>query len=337
MPVPADDAREPLLAIEDLSVSIRTEQGRVTVLDCCSIDIQAGEIMGLVGESGCGKSTIVKSILGILPASAGPSGGRILFDGINLLDLDEAALSRSIRGERIGFVPQDPALALNPNFTVGEQFLDIWRWHAPQGRQDKAAGVQRLVELLARVQIADPEEMLGRYPHQFSGGQRQRLLIAAALLCSPRLIIADEPTTALDVTTQQQILILLSQLCRESGISVLFVTHDFGVVSQICDRVSVMYAGQIVEHGLKAEVLRNPRHPYTVALMDCHPDRMTEYCGIPGTVPSLQEMPAGCRFLPRCVQGVSACASRAPRLTGNAGHRVNCIQFDDEPVEAAPA
>ncbi len=320
----------PLLDIVDLSVSIRTGQGDVTVLDRCSIDIHPGEIMGLVGESGCGKSSIVKSILGILPASAGASGGRIMFDGINLLDLDEATLSQSIRGGRIGFVPQDPALALNPNFTVGEQFLDIWRWHAPQGRRDKAAGIQRLVELLGRVQIADPKEVLDRYPHQFSGGQRQRLLIAAALLCSPRLIIADEPTTALDVTTQQQILILLSELCREFGISVLFVTHDFGVVSQICDRVSVMYAGQIVEHGRKAEVLRAPRHPYTVALMDCHPDRMTEYCGIPGTVPSLLEMPTGCRFLPRCARGVAACSKRVPQLTGGKHHRVNCIHFDGE-------
>jgi peptide/nickel transport system ATP-binding protein len=324
------ETRQPLLEIVDLSVSIRTAKGAVNILDRCSIGIQPGEIMGLVGESGCGKSTIVKSVLGILPASAGASSGRIMFDGVNLLDLDEAALSRSIRGERIGFVPQDPALALNPNFTVGEQFLEIWRWHAPKGQRDKVAGVRRLIELMGRVQIADPKEMLERYPHQFSGGQRQRLLIAAALLCSPRLIIADEPTTALDVTTQQQILILLSELCREFGISVLFVTHDFGVVSQICDRVSVMYAGQIVEHGVKADVLRSPRHPYTVALMDCHPDRMTEYCGIPGTVPSLLEMPAGCRFLPRCARGTNACSRRAPNLTGDAHHSVNCIYFDAE-------
>ena len=327
-----DTQAPPVLQVQDLSVSIRTSQGTAAILDRCNLSIGAGEVVGLVGESGCGKSTMVKALLGVLPESARVTGGSIEFEGQDLLALDERTLSRTVRGRRIGFIPQDPALALNPNFTVGEQLLEIWRWHAPEGARDRKAGEQRAIELLRRVQVPDPAAMLKRYPHQFSGGQRQRLLIAAALLCGPRLIVADEPTTALDVTTQQQILVLLSQLCRDLGVSVLFVTHDFGVVSQLCHRVTVMYAGQTVEEGPKAAVLREPLHPYTTALMDCHPDRLRRLDGIPGRVPSPQDFPGGCRFLPRCTRGVAGCAERAPRLVGDT-HRVSCIHFDGEVIQ----
>jgi oligopeptide/dipeptide ABC transporter ATP-binding protein len=332
MAMPDAQAR-PVLRIQDLAVAIRTSRGTASILDGCSLSIGAGEVVGLVGESGCGKSTVVKTILGVLPASAEVTGGSVEFEGEDLLKLDERTLSRRIRGRRIGFIPQDPALALNPNFTVGEQLLEIWRWHAPNGRRDRKAGQLRAIELLRRVQIPDPAAMLKRYPHQFSGGQRQRLLIAAALLCEPRLVIADEATTALDVTTQQQILVLLSELRRDFGISVLFVTHDFGVVSQLCDKVTVMYAGQTVEQGPKAQLLGAPRHPYTVALMDCHPDRMRELSGIPGVVPSPLEPPSGCRFQPRCPRGVAACAGRRPHLVGDV-HQVSCIHFDPAPPTA---
>ena len=331
-PPPATPAT-PVLSIRDLSVSIRTSGGPASILDGCSLSVGRSEVVGLVGESGCGKSTVVKTILGVLPASASVTGGSIEFEGADLLALDERALSRTIRGRRIGFIPQDPALALNPNFTVGEQLLEIWRWHAPEGARDRRAGERRAIELLNRVQIPDAGSMLKRYPHQFSGGQRQRLLIAAALLCGPKLIVADEPTTALDVTTQQQILVLLSELSRDMQVSVLFVTHDFGVVSQLCHRVVVMYAGQTVEQGPKTGLLRDPRHPYTVALMNCHPDRMRELTGIPGMVPSPLDPPPGCRFLPRCSRGLPACAARRPRLVGD-DHRVSCIHFDEEPAAA---
>jgi peptide/nickel transport system ATP-binding protein len=324
----SDPQAMPVLRIDNLSVSIKTARGTASILDHCSLSIGAGEVVGLVGESGCGKSTVVKTILGVLPDSARVTSGSIVFEGQDLLTLDERTLSRTVRGRHIGFIPQDPALALNPNFTVGEQLLEIWRWHAPEGARDRRAGERRAIELLRRVQVPDPANMLKRYPHQFSGGQRQRLLIAAALLCGPRLLVADEPTTALDVTTQQQILVLLAELCKDLGISVLFVTHDFGVVSQLCHRVTVMYAGQTVEEGPKASVLRDPLHPYTTALMNCHPDRMRDLNGIPGMVPSPMEFPTGCRFLPRCTRGLPACAERPSRLVGDA-HRVSCIHFDE--------
>ncbi|MCC7426666.1 MAG: ABC transporter ATP-binding protein [Alphaproteobacteria bacterium] len=330
MPAPAP---APMLSVDDLSVVIDTPEGPARVLDRASLAVGAGEIVGLVGESGCGKSTLVKAILGVLPPNARMPEGRMLFEGRDLLALDEAALAREVRGRRIGFIPQDPALALNPMFTVGTQLLEIWRWHAPENAPDRsrAAGRARLIDLFRRVQIPDPEQALARYPHQFSGGQRQRVLIAAALLCGPRLIVADEPTTALDVTTQQQILSLLAELARDFALSVLFVTHDFGVVSQLCSHVTVMYAGQTVETGTKRAVLAAPRHPYSAALVACHPDRMADLAGIPGSVPSPLAPPSGCRFHPRCPEARPGCAARPTRLVALAGdppHALNCIMAD---------
>jgi oligopeptide/dipeptide ABC transporter ATP-binding protein len=293
---------ESLLEVRDLKISIRSDEGFAQVLDHVELTLRAGRILGVVGESGCGKSTLVKAILGILPRGSAVEQGSIRFEGEELLRLDEAELSP----------PEAPGAARG------------------SARERHRA---RLVALLRRVQIPEPEAVLDRYPHQFSGGQRQRLLIAGALACAPRLVIADEPTTALDVTTQLQILRLLRELADEFGLSMLFVTHDFGVVAQLCDDLSVMYAGQTVEAGATADILREPRHPYTRALLDCHPDRAESLRGIPGSVPSALRPPPGCRFAPRCPEALPLCAARASRLVPESdGRGVNCRLA--EPVTA---
>ena len=319
---------EPVLDVSGLKVSIRGDEGIARILDHIAFTIGSGRILGIVGESGCGKSTLVKAILGILSPSATVDAGRLLFEGRDLLTLDERAMNTTVRGSRIGFIPQDPYLALNPVFTVGAQLLEVMRWHSglPGGRRAHKA---RLVELLRRVQLPDPEAALDRYPHQFSGGQRQRLLIAGALAASPSLIVADEPTTALDVTTQGQILVLLRELVDEFDLSMLFVTHDFGVVAELCDDLCVIYAGQSVEAGRTAEILARPLHPYTTALLACHPDRSTSLAGIPGAVPSPLRAPPGCRFEPRCPDAVPACRDRRPRpIEAAPSHAVDCILFE---------
>jgi oligopeptide/dipeptide ABC transporter ATP-binding protein len=316
---------QPVLDVRDLSVAIRTDEGIAEVLDHASLSIAPGEIVGVVGESGCGKSTLVRSVLGVLPDGARVTSGSIKFAGIELTTLDRRTLTREIRGRRIGFIPQDPYLALNPVFRIGTQLLEVARWHGSAGR---AADRARLIELLRQVQIPDPEGALARYPHLFSGGQRQRLLIAAALACSPRLLIADEPTTALDVTTQHQILLLLRELVGEFGVSLLFVTHDFGVVAELCDDLCVIYAGQTIEEGAVRSILDAPAHPYTRALLACHPDRATSFRGIPGSVPSPLAPPPGCRFAPRCGDARAICsAGTPPQGRSTSGAEVRCVQF----------
>jgi oligopeptide/dipeptide ABC transporter ATP-binding protein len=331
-----------LLSVEGLRVSIRTDDGLAQVLDHVDLHILPGRIVGVVGESGCGKSTLARAILGILPRAARVEAGRITFAGEDLLRLGQSELTRRIRGKEIGFIPQDPFLALNPTFTVGTQLLEIMRWHAPEdaggGRGRRDVHRERLLDLLRAVQLPDPEGALDRYPHQFSGGQRQRLLIAGALACRARLVIADEPTTALDVTTQLQILRLLRDLARRFGLSMLFVTHDFGVVAQLCDDVMVMYAGQSVEAGRTAEILDRPRHPYTRGLIACHPDRAQELAGIPGTVASPLAPPAGCRLHPRCLSARPDCsAARPATVVDEGGHAVSCVLYDAGGAPAAGA
>jgi peptide/nickel transport system ATP-binding protein len=316
----------PVLNVRGLKVSFRTDDGRAAVLDDVSLTLERGRVLGVVGESGCGKSTLIHSILGILPDAATVEAGDILFEGENLVLFSEQEMNQRVRGSRIGFIPQDPLQALNPVFRVGTQLLEIMRAHAPEGttRRDQ---VRRLVELLRRLQVPDPNTALERYPHQFSGGQRQRLLIAAALACKPGLVIADEPTTALDVTTQHEILVLLRELVDEYEISLLFVTHDLGVVAELCDTVCVIYAGQTVEAGSVDAVLSAPTHPYTQALLACHPERTARFAGIPGTVPSALRMPTGCRFAPRCRYVEPICNVTLPAASQAAsGAGVRCIR-----------
>jgi oligopeptide/dipeptide ABC transporter ATP-binding protein len=315
----------PALGVRNLKVSIRTDDGVARVLDDVGLTLERGRILGVVGESGCGKSTLIRAIMGILPKGASVDGGEIWFEGENLLVFSEKELNTNVRSSRIGFIPQDPLLSLNPVFTVGAQLLEVMRWHAAGTRRDHVA---RLVMLLKRMQVPDPENALHRYPHQFSGGQRQRLLIAAALSCAPELVIADEPTTALDVTTQHQILGLLRELVGEFGVSLMFVTHDFGVVAELCDDLCVIYAGQTVEAGTVESVLQAPSHPYTRALLACHPDRATSFVGIPGMVPSPLARPAGCLFAARCADvRVECLEGRPPQGMAPSGAEVRCVQF----------
>jgi oligopeptide/dipeptide ABC transporter ATP-binding protein len=326
---------QPVLEVADLTVSIRGLEGTAQILDHVDLRVPRVKIVGVVGESGCGKSTLVRAILGILPRGGKAESGAIRFEDRDLLTLSERELSRDIRGKAIGFIPQDPFLAL----------LEILAWHETEGgepglarrlgRSTRRRHRARLVELLRAVQIPDPEQALERYPHQFSGGQRQRLLIAGALACRPRLVIADEPTTALDVTTQQQILGLLKQLAEEFSVAMVFVTHDFGVVAELCDEVTVMYAGQTVETGRTRDILEQPRHPYTQALIGCHPDRSEDLSGIPGSVPSPLAQPSGCRFHPRCGFAEPRCASaRPPTVMLASDHGVRCVLYD-QTAEAA--
>ena len=321
--------RDLLLSVEGLRVSIPTDDGSAEVLDHVDLSIPRGGIVGVVGESGCGKSTLVRAVLGILPKAARVTGGRVVYDGEDLFHMTQRELTSRIRGKEIAFIPQDPYLALNPLFTVGTQLLEIMRWHgrdSANGGGGRRAHRARLIELLRAVQIPDPEAALDRYPHQFSGGQRQRLLIAGALRPRPRLVIADEPTSALDVTTQLQILRLLRDLTTQFGVSMLFVTHDFGVVAQLCTEVTVMYAGQSVEAGRTEEIIDRPRHPYTQMLIACHPDRSRDPAGIPGAVPSPLTPPPGCRFHPRCPSATMVCAAARPAaVVGAQGHSVNCV------------
>jgi oligopeptide/dipeptide ABC transporter ATP-binding protein len=320
-----------VLEIKALRLSVDTGEGLAQILDHVELTLPRGRILGVVGESGCGKSTLARAILGILPQGRCAVGGEIVFEGENLLALGERELTRRVRGRRIGFIPQDPYLALNPVFTVGAQLLPILRWHAP-ARASARRRRDRLVELLHRVRIAEPEAALERYPHEFSGGQRQRLIIAGALACQPALIIADEPTASLDATLQLQILGLLRSLAGEFDLAMLFVTHDFGAVAELCDDVTVMYAGQTVEAGGVGDVLSTPSHPYTRALLDCHPDRAGALTGIPGQVASPLAPPPGCRFAPRCPEAARRCSTRRPRLVGTApAHKVNCRLAEEGP------
>lgn len=319
MPMPPSYAGS-ILEIQGLRLSISTDEGLARVIDHVDLEIPRGKIVGVVGESGCGKSTLVRAILGVLPRAARIEAGSIRFEGRSLVGPERETVLREIRGRSIGFIPQDPLLAFNPVFKIGTQLLELLRSHDPiEGkskfplrRSKSARHKERLLELVRLAQVADPEAMLERYPHQISGGQRQRLLIASALILNPALVIADEPTTSLDVTTQREILRLLKDLADRLQISMLFITHDFGVVAQLCDIVSVMYAGQTVETGPTRNLLSAPQHPYTQALLACHPERSRDLTGIPGTVPSPLNPPRGCRYQTRCPSVTEQCRIARP-------------------------
>jgi peptide/nickel transport system ATP-binding protein len=334
---------DPLLSVRDLEVSFVTEGGRAHVLDRISLDVAPGEVVGLVGESGCGKTTLARAILGILPAAAQTHGGAIEFRGRDLLREPPASLNDRVRGRAITFIPQDPFSSFNPLFAVGAQMMDLMKWKSPRlgdgegarwpalvrpyprarHRADRAA----VLDVARAVQIPDPERALRRLPHEFSGGQRQRLMIAMAFLPRPDLIIADEPTTALDVTIQAQILRLLRTLVKERGVSVLFTTHDLGTAHEICDRVVVMYAGQEMESAPTAAFFQRPAHPYTRCLLDSLPSPDAEIRDIPGEVPSLVDPPPGCRFHPRCERASADCRATLPAARAVADpdpHSVRC-------------
>jgi len=320
----------PLLEIKRLSVQFFTHQGVVRALEEVDLTIEPGEIMGLVGETGCGKSVMARSILRLIAQPPGKiSSGEILFKGEDILKLRPRRL-REIRGNDISMIFQEPMSSLNPVFTVGNQMEEVIVLHQGVDRK-RARGTA--VEMLQQVNMPDPEQVLSKYPHELSGGMRQRVMIAMELSCRPDLLIADEPTTALDVTVQAQVLTILVDLVRGLGTSVLFISHDLGVIAQLCDRVSVMYAGRIVETAPVTKLFAAPRHPYTRGLLQAIPplDGERELLQvIPGIVPRLVDPPEGCRFHPRCAERFGPCDTIVPRLGEvDTGHRVACHLYAD--------
>jgi peptide/nickel transport system ATP-binding protein len=318
---PAD--RAPLLEVEHLRVEFPTRRGRLVAVDDVSFAIGEGEVLGIVGESGAGKSITGAAIIGLIDPPGRIAGGRILFAGERIDGLPEERMRR-IRGRRIGTVFQDPLTSLNPLYTIGRQLVETIATHGGlTPRQARA----RAIEWLAEVGIPSPAERFGAYPHQFSGGMRQRVVIALALCASPRLVIADEPTTALDVSIQAQIIALLRRLCREHGTAVMLITHDMGVIAETADRVAVMYAGRLVEVGPLREVVKRPRHPYTIGLMGSIPalhgtaERLAQ---IDGSMPRLSEIPAGCAFHPRCGRAFARCRGERPELIADGPSRAAC-------------
>jgi oligopeptide/dipeptide ABC transporter ATP-binding protein len=331
-----------LLAVNDLHVHFHTFEGTAKVLEGITFSLDRGDTLGLVGESGCGKSVTAQAIIGLLPRPpADVVRGEVRFEGENLLTRGDAEM-RALRGTRISMVFQDPMSYLNPVFTIGEQLTDVILSHgerAPRGpveavarrlwgRADAVHARRTAVQMLRQVNIPQPEERLDHYPHEFSGGMRQRVLLAMALAGSPRLLLADEPTTALDVTIQAQILRLIGHLVRTQGISVLLISHDLGVISRICRCVAVMYAGTIVETAEVRALFRDPKHPYTQGLLRSIPrnvQRQDRLEGIPGTIPNLIRPPAGCRFHPRCPRVMDVCRAVKPiPVPVAAGHSVSC-------------
>ncbi len=334
---------EPMLSIENLVTAFETDDGRVTAVDDVSISMEEGKTLGVVGESGCGKSVTALSILRLIPNPPGRIlGGRIMYRGENLLAKSEEKM-RGIRGKKISMIFQEPMTSLNPVFTIGDQIGETVRLHEGVSKRIARA---KATEMLDLVGIPDPAERVDTYPHQLSGGMRQRVMIAMALACDPDLLIADEPTTALDVTIQAQILDLLKKLQEERGMAVMLITHDLGVVAETCSDVVVMYAGKVIERAGVAEIFETPRHPYTSGLLASIPGRharsrrgadpgaessrsmgRTRLPAIPGTVPSLLDLPGGCRFRTRCQEEVPECAAGEPRLSEwTRGHHVACVK-----------
>lgn len=306
---------EPLLAIEHLVVGFNTQTGPVHAVDDISFKVEQGETVGIVGESGCGKTATALAIMGLLPYPVGRVlGGRMLFEGQDLSELPKTEMQR-LRGYRMSMIFQEPSKALNPVQSVGRQLSEVLLLHSDMSI-DQA--LKQSIQLLDRVGIQAPDKRYHEFPHQLSGGMRQRVMIAMAVACRPALIIADEPTTALDVTVQAQILNLLDELQQAYNASILVITHDFGVIAETCDRILVMYAGQIVESGLAINVLKNPEHPYTQGLLSAIPSlnnpSKQRLPIIPGQVPDLNNMPVGCRFQNRCPKVMARCQSEAPLI-----------------------
>jgi peptide/nickel transport system ATP-binding protein len=328
----------PLLEIRGLKTHFATDDGMVQAVDGVDITIGRGETVGVVGESGCGKTVTALSVLKLIAMPPGKIvAGEIRYQGRDLVPLDTEEMDR-IRAKDIAMVFQEPMTSLNPVYTIGEQIAEVLRKH--EGLSRKGA-LDRTVEMLRLVQIPNPERRLNDYPHQFSGGMRQRVMIAMALSCNPKLLIADEPTTALDVTIQAQILELLADMKSRFGMAIMLITHAMGVVAETAQRVVVMYAGKVIEEAPVDQLFANPRHPYTQGLIrsipriDTAATHKTRLEAIPGTVPSLLRPPPGCRFAPRCRYAMAKCREAVPPLTDiGGGHRVACVLVQDELVAA---
>ena len=320
---------QPLLEVQHLRVEFPTRRGTLLALDDVSFSIAPGEILGVVGESGAGKSLTGAAIIGLLEPPGRVAGGQILLDGQRIDNLPADAM-RQIRGKRIGAIFQDPLTSLNPLYTVGRQLVETIQVHLGL---DAAAARQRAVALLQSTGIPAAEQRIDQYPHQFSGGMRQRVVIALALAAQPALIVADEPTTALDVSIQAQIIALLKTLTKEQGAAVMLVTHDMGVIAETCDRVAVMYAGRVVEIGPVADVIHKPAHPYTVGLMGSIPamdEERERLMQIDGAMPRLNAIPAGCAFNPRCPRAMDRCRSKRPDLLPAGATRAACWLHDSK-------
>jgi len=317
-----------VLEVIDLHVEIASRRGVVRAVDGVSLEVPAGHAVGVVGESGSGKSMTLRAVLGVLPPEAKITAGQVLLDGQDLTHLSNTQLNR-VRGPKIAMIFQEPMSALNPVMRVGAQIAEGPQVHLGMNR---AQAGERALDLMRRVGIPDPERRYRAYPHEFSGGMRQRVMIAIALSCDPSVVLCDEPTTALDVTIQDQILRLLTRICRESGTSLVFVTHDLPVVAQVCDQLAVMYAGQIVERGAVKEVLTRPSHPYTLGLVRSAPDVdrvRSSLVAIPGSPPSLINPPTGCRFHPRCSFAEQDCETTMPPLKPiSAGRATACLHYE---------
>lgn len=323
-----DKMKNPLLEIRSLSTQFLTEEGVVRAVEDVSLEIYPGEILSLVGESGCGKSVTGLSLLRLIPIPPGRiSSGEILFEGRDLLRLEEREMER-VRGNEISMIFQEPMTSLNPVFTIGNQIMEVLELHQ---NLDKKEARRKAIEMLDRVKIPSPEVRIDSYPHQLSGGMRQRAMIAMALCCQPKLLIADEPTTALDVTIQAQVLRLLKEIQREMGMAVMLITHDFGVVSEIADRVAVMYAGRIVESGPIEAIFGETRHPYTRGLLESIPqlnEKKRRLNAILGQVPNPMNLPSGCKFHPRCPLMIGDCRREEPPLFQvNGNHFSRCIRW----------
>lgn len=319
-----------LLDIQDLNIVYATDRGMLKALRDVSLQVNEGEIVGVAGESGCGKSTLISALLHLLPANASITGGSIRFAGEEMVGASATRL-RALRGQDIAVVFQDPMTALNPVLTIGRQMRDI-QYRQPISRAEKD---QRSAAMLGRVGLPDPQARLQNYPHELSGGMRQRVAIAMAALMKPRLLIADEPTTALDATLEVQIIELLRELQKEIGCAILFVTHHLAVISELCDRAVVMYAGQSVEEGPVDQVFATPAHPYTAMLIECDPGRLktrvADLPSIPGTLPSLIDLEPGCIFRARCGRADARCEVAPPRVWARAGHWALCHHTDRSP------
>ena len=320
-----------ILSVKDLCVSFDTEIGLLNVLDHVSFKLRKGKTLGLVGESGCGKSVTSMSIMRLLPQPAGIiTKGEIKYNDMDIIKLD-GPLLREIRGNRIAMIFQEPMTALNPVQTIGKQILEVYKLHRQE--LNKKQSLDACIELLERVGIPEPSIRLSEYPHQLSGGMRQRIVIAMALACKPDILIADEPTTALDVTIQAQILDLMKSLQEEMGMGILFITHDLGVIAELCDDIVVMYAGRVVEKTSVVELFSNPKHPYSKGLLNSIPRidsvKTKRLPTIDGQVPSLAEMPKGCRFQNRCPHAEPSCEDQSHQLSQvSNGHHVNCHKWD---------